>query len=88
MNFFSYLPFILQSIISVQQAVPLLKGQSKLNIVLDLVALGLGLAGGLPQAHVAAVTSMVNSTVASLQANGVIVKDQPVVTGVVEAVTV
>ncbi len=80
-TFLKYLPSILQAIVSVQAALPLLKGTTKKNLVLNLIALGTGVAGGIPNEHVAEVSQLIDASVSVLKTAGVFGKDQtPAVT--------
>lgn len=78
-----YLPFILQAIFAVQATVPTLKGETKKQIATTMVTLAAGVVGAAPDAHVAAIGGVIDGLIPSLQAVGLLAKDQtPALPGV------
>lgn len=75
-----YLASILIGVIAVQQSLPTLKGESKKKLVIDLIGIGTGVAGTIPNEDVQHVSAGIDGAVKALQAAGVFGQDQvPVV---------
>lgn len=71
-----YLPFILQSIVAVQAAIPTAPGKTKKEIVLGIATAAASAAQAFPNDHVAQAGAVADATVQALQKTGLLVKDQ------------
>ncbi len=63
-----YLPFVIQGVISVETALQGASGATKKAVVLAAVQAGAAVGEAVPESHVAGISSLIDSTVAALNA--------------------
>ena len=75
----SYLPSILKTVVAVEEVAKGLPGQSRKQIVLDIISTGAKGAEEIPEEHVKVIGTLIDTVVSALNKSGLFSKSKPAI---------